>query len=308
MDAQLADEYRPAGKIFALAAFAQRHLPRGKGAVPRHLGKAAGRRPMFLVTRHGARLVMASSAWDVYATIALNGGSWDYHDFVWCVNGILDSGVFYDVGANVGYFSIEMAMKLGGAVEVVAFEPQTALAAAITSSTMLNGMNNVKVVQAIVCDAARQTELYVAPASINSSAVADSGRPNVGMVQTQMIAIDDLVEAAEIPPPDMVKMDVEGSEHLVFQGAHRTFRAHLPHIFLEYIARHDPGERVRQQVEQLVGDCGELEVFGHVANDKVSGRPYPWFRMRSETDWQLIHSLFLKNAKRPVRDALFFEP
>ena len=43
-----------------------------------------------------------------------------------------------------------------------------------------------------------------------------------------MIAIDDLVEAAEIPPPDMVKMDVEGSEHLVFQGAHRTFRAHPP--------------------------------------------------------------------------------
>ena len=162
MNAQLTGEYRPAGKAFAMAAFAQRHLPRGKGAVPRRLGKTAGRKPIFLVTRHGARLVMASSAWDVYATIALNGGSWDYHDFGWCVNGILDSGVFYDVGANVGYFSIEMAMRLGGAVEVVAFEPQTALATAITSSTRLNGMNNVKVVQAIVGDAARWTELYVA--------------------------------------------------------------------------------------------------------------------------------------------------
>ena len=308
MNAQLADEYRPAGKMFAVAAFTQKHLPRGKGAVPRRLGKVAGRKPMFLVTRHGARLVMASSAWDVYATIVLNGGSWDYHDFGWCVNGILDSGVFYDVGANVGYFSVEMAMRLGGAVEVVAFEPQTALAAAITSSTRLNGMNNVKVVQAIVGDAARWTELYVAPASIHASGVADSGRPNIGTVQTQMVAIDDLVEAAEIPPPDMVKIDVEGSEHLVFQGAHRTLRAHLPHIFLEYDARTDPGMRVRHQVEQLVGDRDELEVFGHAANDKVSGRPYSWFRMRSEADWQLIDSLFLKNAKRPVRDTLFFEP
>ena len=307
MNAQLTGKYRPAGKIFAMAAFAQRHLPRGKGAVPRRLGKVAGHKPMFLVTRHGARLVMASSAWDVYATIALNGGSWDYHDFGWCVNGILDSGVFYDIGANVGYFSVEMA-RLRGAMKIVAFEPQTALAAAIISSTRVNGMNNVQVVQAAVGDAARQTELYVAPASIHASAVADSGRPSVGTVQTQMIAIDDLVEAAEIPPPDMVKMDVEGSEHLVFQGAHRTFRAYRPHIFLEYHAKDDPGMRVRHQVEQLVADCSELEVFGHAANGKVSGRPYSWFRIRSEADWQLIHSLFLKNAKRPVRDTLFFEP
>ena len=40
------------------------------------------------------------------------------------MNGIPNSGVFYDIGANVGYFSVEMAMKLGDAVKVVAFEPQ----------------------------------------------------------------------------------------------------------------------------------------------------------------------------------------
>ena len=109
-----------------------------------------------------------------------------------------------------------------------------------------------------------------------------------------MIAIDDLVKAAEIPPPDMVKMDVEGSEHLVFQGAHRTFRAHLPHILLEYHAGDDPGMRIRHQVEQLIGDCSELELFGHAANDKASGRPYSWFWMRSEENWQVIDSLFLR--------------
>ena len=308
MSTQMIDEYRPAGRALAVAAFAQRHLPRGKGAVPRCLGKAAGRKPMFLVTRHGARLAMASKAWDVYATMALHGGSWDYHDFGWCVNGILDSSVFYDIGANVGYFSVEMAKKLGGALKVVAFEPQADLAVAIANSATLNGMDNVQVVQAIVGDTAQQTELYLAPASIHASAVADSGRPSVGAVQVQMVTIDDLVEAAEIPPPDMVKIDVEGSEHLVFQGAHRTFRAHRPHIFLEYSAKFDPGFRVRHQVEQLVGECSNLELFGHAANGKTSGRSQAWFRMRSEADWQLIDGLFLKNAERPVRDALLFEP
>ena len=50
-----------------------------------------------------------------------------------------------------------------------------------------------------------------------------------------------LVEAAEIPPPYWVKMDVEGSEHLVFQGAHSDLSAHIcPTCFLEYIAEFDP--------------------------------------------------------------------
>ena len=307
MNTHVTDEYRPAdSRVLAVMAFAQRNLPRGRGAVPRMLGKAVGRKPRFLVTRHGAHLALASSAWDVYTTMANHGGSWDYHDFEWCVNGIANFGVFYDIGANVGYFSIEMAMKLGDAVKVVAFEPQSDLAAAITKSAKLNDMENVKVVQAMVGDTAQKTELYLAPASIHASAVADSGRPNVGTVETQMVTIDDLVEAAEILPPDMVKIDVEGSEHLVLQGAYRTFRAHRPHIFLEYIAEFDRGDRVRRQVEKLLGDCLDLELFGH-ENSKMSVRPYAWFRMRSEADWLRIDSLFLRNAQRPVRDGRVFE-
>src|SRR5215469_14317131 len=96
MNAQVSSGYRPVGPIFAVAALAQKHLPRGKGAVPRYVGKVAGRKPTFLVTRHGARLAMSPKAWDIYATIALNGGSWDYHDFRWCITGVPESGVFYD--------------------------------------------------------------------------------------------------------------------------------------------------------------------------------------------------------------------
>jgi FkbM family methyltransferase len=306
MNFQVSGDYRPVGRIFAAAVLAQKHLPRGKGAVPRYVGRAARRKPTFLVTRHGARLAMSSEAWDVYATIALNGGSWDYHDFKWCVTGMPQSGVFYDIGANVGYFSVEMAKILGPAVQVVAFEPQPDLAVAINHSSVLNGTGNVHVVEAIVGDAAGLRELFVAPASIHASAVTDSGRPCVGSVAMRMVTVDDMVEAGEIPPPDMVKMDVEGSEHLVFRGAGKTFRACRPHIFLEFRTDFDPGARVRDQVEQLVRHCPEYELFGHTRTDRTSG-PNTWFRIRSEDDWPLVNSLFLKNIDRPVRDPVLFE-
>jgi FkbM family methyltransferase len=308
MSTRIADQPKPVSVALGLAALAQKRLPRAKGAMPRVLGKLVGRKPQFLITRHGARLIMASIAWDVYATMALNGNSWDYHDFEWCLNGIPDSGVFYDIGANVGYFSIEMAARLGDAVRVIAFEPQAELAAAISKSALLNNMANVKVIQAMVGGATRQAELYLAPASIHASAVADSGRNSISIVPAQMVTIDTLVENSEIPPPDMVKMDVEGSEHLVFRGAYRTFRSHMPHIFLEYIAKFDPGRRIRQHVEELVGEGSDFELFGHAAKDKTSGRRWPWFRMRYESDWPMVDGLFLKNARRPVRNAVLFEP
>jgi FkbM family methyltransferase len=288
-----------------MAALAQRHLPRGKGAVPRLMGKMAGRRPQYLMTRHGARLVMAASAWDVYATMAICGGAWDYHDFEWCVNGIPGSGVFYDVGANVGYFSVEMAARLGGAVKVVAFEPQADLAESIAASARLNGMANVTVIAAIVGDSSRSAELYLAPATIHASAVLDSGRGSTSATPADMVSIDDLVRAGEIPAPDLVKMDVEGSEHLVLRGARETFRAHQPHVFMEYIAEYDVSGRVRDEVQELLAGCPLLEPFGH---DPRGTGPHPWSRIRSAADWLRYDSLFLRNADRPIRDAGLFEP
>jgi FkbM family methyltransferase len=308
MSTSVAREYRPADRALALAAFAQRHLPRGKGAVPRLLGRAVGHQPRFLVTRHGARLVMAASAWDVYATMALHGNSWDYHDFEWCLNGIAGAGVFYDIGANIGYFSVEMAAELGEAVRVISFEPQADLAASIAESARLNDLGNLKVIAAIVGDQARQAQLYLAPATIHASAVADSGRGGTGMVETRMVTVDELVGSAAIPPPDMVKMDVEGSEHLVFRGAYHTFRTHVPHIFLEYLASYDPSRRIRGQVEQLLADCPGLELFGHTGMEAGSGRPQAWFRIRSDADWGLCDSLFLKSPGRPVVHPDVFEP
>lgn len=302
-----ATQIRPAGLLLDLAAALQKHLPRGRGAIPRALGKAALRgRQRFLTTRHGAKLVLSPDSLDVYATMRLNGNTWDYLDFTICRNSLLDGQTFYDVGANVGYFVVEMAKISEGKINVVGFEPQTDLVRATEASITVNDLTNARVIDALVGDDDRMAEIFHAASSIHASAVEDSGRNPTHASPKRMVTIDGLVRRGEITAPDFVKIDVEGSEHLVFRGAREVFREHRPNIYLEYLPQDDVGGRVRREVERLAADTGCYDLIGSAQHTRDMGDDYRFFRMASEADWSRIDGVYMRNRARPIRDAAMF--
>lgn len=300
---------REAGALLSLAALLQRYLPRGKGAVPRWIGRTLLRMSsQYMTTRHGTKLVLSPCSLDVYATMRLDNNSWDYHDFLICVAASPDGATFYDIGANVGYFSLEMASVTKGSVRVVAFEPQSALAGAIRCSADLNKLDNIVVFDVLVGDIAGDSDFFICAASIHASAVADCpGKPK-RVLRKQMVRIDDLVASGSIPPPDFVKIDVEASEHLVFRGAHRTFERYKPHIFLEYSHDLRPSRQIRREIESLLSASADYDLFGHPPLTRAKNYSHTLFRVRREQDWLDIDSLFLKNRNRPLRNPALFEP
>jgi FkbM family methyltransferase len=299
------DKPLEARHLLTVVALFQRYLPYGKGAVPRWLGQRfAQDYATFMTTRHGAKLVMASDSYDVYATMRLNGNAWDYHDFKICRDATYEGDVFYDIGANVGYMAIEMAAVNDDTVRVIAFEPQTRLATAIALSGKLNGFRNLTVFDCLVGNCTQLAELFIAPASIHASGVADSGRPSVKRLPKLMARIDDLVQSGMISPPDMIKMDVEGCEHLVLQGASKTLSESLPHIFLEYIAEFDVGGRVRRAVMALVEKSEDYFLYGHLRAHLQSKIPSTYITLNTEGSWDDIDAVFIRNVKRKLRDDL----
>jgi hypothetical protein len=90
-----------------------------------------------------------------------------------------------------------------------------------------------------------------------------------------MVSLDDLVGAGRIEPPDLIKIDVEGSEHLVLQGASRTISQYLPHVFLEYLSEFDMNGRVRREVESAVQASPGLILYGHRRRETRLGRNTP---------------------------------
>ncbi len=296
-----------AGGLLSVLSWLQRVLPRGKGAVPRALGKALAR-PLsrYLTTRHGTKLVLSPSSYDVYATMRGCDNAWDYHDFEVIRAGTPEGGVLYEVGANVGYFAVEHA-KLDPGGRVYAFEPQSDLARAIAASASANGFGNLFVYNVLVGDRSGEATLYLAPGTIHASAVPDSGRPISSTVSMPMIALDDLVESGAALPPDLVKMDVEGSEALVFQGAARLFRSAKPHIYLEYLPEFDVGGRIRSEIESLVRDVPSYRLLGSPNNSLRHKYRERLFAIRSDADWADIDEVFLLNTDRPVRSQAMFE-
>ena len=284
----------------------QKALPRGKAAVPRYIGKILGS-PLskYMITRHGARLVLCPSSYDVYATMRRGGDAWDYHDFEICRAGLPDGGVFYEIGANVGYFAVEQA-GLDPSGKVYAFEPQSGLAHAIAASARSNGFSNLSVFHVLVGDRTGTATLYLAPGTIHASAVPDSGRPVRDTQEMAMVALDDLVAAGTIALPDMVKMDAEGSEALVFQGAAKCLRAARPNIFLEYISAFDVAGRIRQEVEKLARDVPQYRLLGSPRKGGNKQHAYALFAMTQDSHWDEADGIYLLNTERPVRNAGFF--
>lgn len=217
-------------RVFRLARLLNRHSPRGRGALPRKLGRWFPPEQYYLEVEEGVRLVMSPGSIDVYCHLA-NRGQWEPHVLKACESVLTDGAVFYDIGANVGYMSMCVAAHFRDRVQVIAFEPQPDLAAALNRSVSLNGFRNVEVIDHMLGSESGEAELYMSSHSTHASALPRESSAHT--IACRKSALDDLVSSGELPPPHVIKIDIEGGELECFRGASETLKAYRPHVILE---------------------------------------------------------------------------
>ncbi|MGH9706401.1 MAG: FkbM family methyltransferase, partial [Candidatus Acidiferrales bacterium] len=152
--------------------------------------------------------------------------------------------VFYDLGANIGFFSLFATRAIGAHGKVFSFEPDAVIAERLRRNVARNGLANIQIIEAGVWSASGR--LGFAPAAGSSpdrglgtfiGADASAGK------EVRTLALDDFVLSA--PPPDAIKCDVEGAEVEVFRGAEKLLRAHHPWILCE-IHSQENGRALRE--------------------------------------------------------------
>lgn len=145
-----------------------------------------------------------------------------------------EGDVVYDIGANIGFFTLLGARLAGPAGHVYAFEPDPTGAAAVRDHATLNGFANVTVFEKAAGEAWGHETLLAVDDSSWSHLESRGQHPRTQVAVTvEVVAIDVLVEAGEILPPRLVKLDVEGSELDVLRGMSATLARHGPAIVCE---------------------------------------------------------------------------
>jgi FkbM family methyltransferase len=146
-----------------------------------------------------------------------------------------EGAVFYDVGANLGFFSM-LGAHLVGLEEghVYAFEAAPENAEAIAVNTRLNAIPNVTVIAKAVSSHAGRGRLQVVDDQSWSKLEEYGEHPHTEQViDVELVAIDDLVRSGELRPPTLVKIDVEGAEIAVIEGMRETLAQHRPAVICE---------------------------------------------------------------------------
>ncbi len=133
---------------------------------------------------------------------------------------------FLDIGAHVGYYMLLGSRLVGPHGHVYAFEPLPRNAAFIKRHIVLNKLENVTFLQLAISN--RSGKVHFG-AGISTS----TGRIDLtGELEVQTSSLDDLLKAGTIEAPDVIKIDVEGSEADVLEGAKVLLQNHRPKIFL----------------------------------------------------------------------------
>ena len=127
--------------------------------------------------------------------------------------------VFVDIGANIGVFTVPVARQVGPAGTVIAIEPVPAIADYLRRNIALNGLTNVRVNQ---CAAFKQDvealPFYQAPAD-HFGMGALAAQFHAEPIHVPARTLDHILADEEVAKVDLIKIDVEGFEAAVFQGA-----------------------------------------------------------------------------------------
>jgi FkbM family methyltransferase len=137
--------------------------------------------------------------------------------------------VFYDVGANGGFFSLLGASLVGPNGMVVAFEPHPATAKQLKNQMRINNMQQVDVVVAAVSAKVGTAKLRDDISSDMLSLV--NSHKATRTIKVQTTTIDQ--ETKTRPLPDLLKIDVEGAEIDVLRGAQELIYAKKPILLVE---------------------------------------------------------------------------
>jgi len=186
------------------------------------------------------------------------------------VEGFLRPGMtVLDVGANQGYYTLLASRKVGAQGKVFAFEPSPREVRRLKLHLWLNHCKNVELSTSALGAVTGTGKLHVVlrtESGCNSLRPPDVSQP-IGVLAVPVERLNDVLKARGVTQVDFIKLDVEGGELSVLQGAQRLLES-------------APRPVILAEVQDI-----RTQPWGYRASEIIrflSARGYKWFSLTTE--------------------------
>lgn len=232
------------------------------------LAPRIGHRTARLCLRSGAVVVVDLADHGMRRTALLGEYEPDLQTFAACV--IEPGDIAIDVGANVGLHALQLAVLVGPDGLVHALEPAPGPRQLLEAGVHENRFESRMRIHAAAGGAkdGRAMLWLDSGAGLASSTMKDWGASDVG-IHVDVVALDDLLAIDESRSLALIKIDVEGAEAVVIDGAASLIKARRPRAIIVEVSSFDASTKVVKSVT----DCGYVAVLpqgGRLVPDTAS--------------------------------------
>ena len=179
----------------------------------------------------------------------------------WMARSLREHDVLYDIGANVGAYAMIGATVSPASVPVVAFEPAYDNYAALCANIVVNELTDRIVPLPVALVATTGLSVFrhwrLGTGTAQHDSVGETSWEAVYEQPMLSYRLDDVIEGFALPRPTYVKIDVDGAEVAVLEGAERTLAS--PEL-RELLVEIRPGD---ERVERLLDTFGFETIERH---------------------------------------------
>ena len=168
---------------------------------------------------------------------------------------IKKASVFFDIGANIGYYSI-LGCNVNSQLTTYAFEPALGARTYLTENVKINKLDHQIFVEAYaLMDSPGEIDFFEIRNKKYPAIYNLSGEHNIGTktyklatkIRVQATTLDAYVADRTIETLDLIKLDTEGAECYILKGASKTIEHYQPIIICELLFN-----RIERELEELM--------------------------------------------------------
>lgn len=155
----------------------------------------------------------------------------------------LEGGVFIDIGANLGKYTVLMGKKLRNKGFVISIEPENHTVKLLKQNIVLNKLKNVVVIEKACSSKTGKSTLYLEGTKYSGGLHSlKKYTHHVNEIEIEVETLDSIISRLGFKGVDLIKIDVEGNELEVLQGAQKIMKKYHPRIICESLDKISEGK------------------------------------------------------------------